>query len=1630
MSSSLSDAVFAGPTLPPIAPPTQPFIPSHYTLWHGIAHIADLSDPDYSSSNDDEDDDDTDEDDDTVPASLPPPIPRSHLSSSSSALLLPTPSSNSITNHRCPFRPHPAAAQCDTRADNIKDVATHYLRKHVIPGRTKADDFILQQLPPLANHTCPLCKRIYIGIRKHTGRCDPSIPRSSVSRYTKEGTTSGPRPRTHGQRSQRNQHRDRPPTYSIEHPLPLLRPQIWEHIPQSQLTAVIDLVRPGLTAYAHAQPDDLVIKTRIITDLHRFPSLVLNKVRTDHGKAERSLGRRVTSPELQRELFAEFRHLPPAAGATAAVAAPPVIEVWTDGSSKPVEGKGKVADANREANNKKQLTGIGLVVLDHRIQPPTGLVEYSAFLDNGTNNTAELAAVIYAMELYATEPSLPLTIHTDSQYVIGAAAYDAVNENGHLIYHLRTMISKRSPRPVFHKVAAHVNGRGGDPNNARADELAGTAREAHLPLPPPTSELHRLLKLPSSHQRIGSLLSSSAPVVPDQLPPVPSLSSSPPTTPAPDQQHHQSPQRNEQISASHIQLPKPHDPAAQLRSRVLRAKALVRRGLIKEAIQLIERAPLPELTAKRIEHLIALHPRRTRPIPSPSSLLSAIPPVLDVDQLRKLIRQCDKGKSPGPSNLTAGHLEGLSQDQQCMAGLVAIIQDIASGNLSPEATDIITSSVSVATDKTNGSDPASDQVRPLAVPEILYKLAGMFLISSLDQYMSSLFPTIQLGCGRKNGVESALHRTQIALEAGGDGSDTVVLSLDFRNAFNQRQRHTIANALYRAPNTSRLWRFFNLCYGSRAAHLGIYDRGTLIYRFINDDGVRQGCPVAAFLYALSVQHIYEAAVRGVPGLEAVAIADDFTITGPALSVARALQQLVEACKDDGPILNFGKCKALWAYSTNHPSYAPFCAAMSSYGEPIPISYDAIPLLGAGVGLGNSRARFCNNAIQQHSNFFAAITHADMPVQAAMLLLRVSGIPRLTYLTRVIPPVIIREACEKFDAMIMRTVADKCNLPDPATNTNVRRQITLPYRCAGMAFPPHTRSSPAAYYSSMAASAHTIMNHSTPGEMEQRLRATDTAFHLADTHSILLATGVDPALKGNRERLPAEADEFWSFFAGSSKVRPHLQKHLTRLMTNKMYRSDPTPLPLIEAMAAATAAAMSDSGEADAPVNPTTPSTSELLFTTYPTSAHTNIADHEYRLALRHRLRLPVVDHLPSHCKGCSEPITDPAHWHSCPSRKKKGNYCRHEKIVLCLQTLARRAGIFVTKEKAIRDSKGKRTVPDLKFSTAHTGVVHIDVTVCGSFADSNQHPRAKDVRAAEKTKQHYPGAAAECATFIPFVVDSLGNFGAGAWQIIDLIVGADLAQSAKGDQHTTPELTRMNIARAIAIQIQAGNAAIDLDALVANGIPLHIRNLQQPHHLDHPSLPQPQHPTRPPLPTSIHDTLLRRPAPVAAIPSVVRAAAAAAAAAATSPDGKESKEQRQSQQQHQHEPQELKRGGSASAARAPPADSPATRRHLPALAGESPASSANLDRPSPQPPTTSSSSSSSSSSAAAVIFLQTTLDLADFTATAAHSSSPSSSRRHYIDDNIPTAAPRHPITCTSSSSSASAPTPSHASRPS
>ena len=116
-------------------------------------------------------------------------------------------------------------------------------------------------------------------------------------------------------------------------------------------------------------------------------------------------------------------------------------------------------------------------------------------------------------------------------------------------------------------------------------------------------------------------------------------------------------------------------------------------------------------------------------------------------------------------------------------------------------------------------------------------------------------------------MEIAVHRTQLALEKGGPG--TVVLRTDFRNAFNTRRRHIIAEYLFSQPSTSKIWKFFALAYGRvNGSSMGIYQRGELIHSFINNEGVKQGCPLAAFLYALSVQKLYEDCISETPDVQA------------------------------------------------------------------------------------------------------------------------------------------------------------------------------------------------------------------------------------------------------------------------------------------------------------------------------------------------------------------------------------------------------------------------------------------------------------------------------------------------------------------------------------------------------------------------------------------------------------------------------------------------------------------------------------------------------------------------------------------------------------------------------------------
>lgn len=127
------------------------------------------------------------------------------------------------------------------------------------------------------------------------------------------------------------------------------------------------------------------------------------------------------------------------------------IHVWTDGGCVPNPGP----------------AGIGVVVVDG-----TARKEVSEYLGNGTNNIAELTAIVRGLEVAKSiATDRPVVVYSDSQYAIGLLTKNwKPKANVELVAHLRKLL-KGFPLVRFVKVAAHT----GIALNERVDQLAAAA---------------------------------------------------------------------------------------------------------------------------------------------------------------------------------------------------------------------------------------------------------------------------------------------------------------------------------------------------------------------------------------------------------------------------------------------------------------------------------------------------------------------------------------------------------------------------------------------------------------------------------------------------------------------------------------------------------------------------------------------------------------------------------------------------------------------------------------------------------------------------------------------------------------------------------------------------------------------------------------------------------------------------------------------------------------------------------------------------------------------------------------------------------------------------------------------------
>jgi ribonuclease HI len=122
------------------------------------------------------------------------------------------------------------------------------------------------------------------------------------------------------------------------------------------------------------------------------------------------------------------------------------IHVWTDGACTGNPGP----------------AGLGVVVIDGKARK-----EHAEYLGQGTNNIAELTAILRGLEL-VSEPTRPVRVYTDSQYSIGVLSLGwKAKANVELIAKIKDRLAGFAD-VRFVKVPGHA----GVPENERCDQLA------------------------------------------------------------------------------------------------------------------------------------------------------------------------------------------------------------------------------------------------------------------------------------------------------------------------------------------------------------------------------------------------------------------------------------------------------------------------------------------------------------------------------------------------------------------------------------------------------------------------------------------------------------------------------------------------------------------------------------------------------------------------------------------------------------------------------------------------------------------------------------------------------------------------------------------------------------------------------------------------------------------------------------------------------------------------------------------------------------------------------------------------------------------------------------------------------
>ena len=170
---------------------------------------------------------------------------------------------------------------------------------------------------------------------------------------------------------------------------------------------------------------------------------------------------------------------------------------------------------------------------------------------------------------------------------------------------------------------------------------------------------------------------------------------------------------------------------------IKRATKLVLEGCVSKAAKVLDRKFKPNTLTNQetLGKLELLHPQKacTFTVPNDAPIIVGI----STNELREAGRRLAKGVSPGPTGTTDGIIRILLDDEVCCLNLCHMIADLINGFVSKEVRTRINRARLVAIPKPDGG------VRPVAMGEVLGKLAGITLLQRYEATLGCLFEPMQ-----------------------------------------------------------------------------------------------------------------------------------------------------------------------------------------------------------------------------------------------------------------------------------------------------------------------------------------------------------------------------------------------------------------------------------------------------------------------------------------------------------------------------------------------------------------------------------------------------------------------------------------------------------------------------------------------------------------------------------------------------------------------------------------------------------------------------------------------------------------------------------------------------------------------